>query len=282
MKGVFSRLASAFRRRVQRVFRTRPPLAGYGEHRHEIAFVDPLNDEDLSELNVLLPWKAFTVDSHGRRFGGVAWAGKRDRPQEVPDRRVLLFHERFDLSDKHVLEIGCFEGIHTVALAGLAARVTAVDGRIENVAKTIVRTALYGHHPTVFEHDVEETPPSYDLLQADLMHHVGVLYHLSDPVRHLLELGRYVRIGLMLDTHYALAEEARLNYRVNGRDFPYKQFQERGRNDVFSGLHANSKWLPLDVITGLLAEAGFGEVDVVEKREERNGPRVLLFARRRL
>jgi tRNA (mo5U34)-methyltransferase len=282
MKGVFGRLASAVRRRVQRVSRTRPPLAGYGEHRHEIAFVDPLNDEDLSELNLLLPWKAFTVDSHGRRFGGAAWAGKRDRPQEVPDRRVLLFHERFDLSDKHVLEIGCFEGIHTVALAGLAARVTAVDGRIENVAKTIVRTALYGHHPTVFEHDVEETPASYDLLQADLMHHVGVLYHLSDPVRHLLEIGRYIRTGLMLDTHYALAEEARLTYTVNGRHFPYKQFQERGRNDVFSGLHAQSKWLPLDVITGLLAEAGFGEVDVVEKREERNGPRVLLFARRRL
>jgi len=282
MKRVFSRLAAAVRRRVQHASRTRPPLAGYSEHRHEIAFIDPLSDEDLSELNLLLPWKAFTVDSHGRRFGGVAWAGKRDRPQEVPDRRVLLLHERFDLSNKHVLEIGCFEGIHTVALAGLAARVTAVDGRIENVAKTIVRTALYGYHPTVFEHDVEETPSSYDLLRADLMHHVGVLYHLSDPVRHLLEIGRYIRIGLMLDTHYALAEEAGLTYTVNGREFPYKQFQECGRTDVFSGLHPHSKWLPLDVITGLLAEAGFGEVDVVEKREERNGPRVLLFARRRL
>jgi tRNA (mo5U34)-methyltransferase len=256
------------------------PLAGYAEQRHQIPFVDPLSDEDLSELNALLPWKAFTVDRHGRRFGGVAWAGKRDRPQEIPDRRVLLLDERFGLADKQVLEVGCFEGIHTVALSSLAREVTAVDGRIENVLKTIVRTALYGYRPTVFQHDVENFSAGYELLQADVLHHVGVLYHLRDPVRHLLDIGRYIRLGVMLDTHYALDAEAESSYQVNGREVPYKLFRERGRRDVFSGLHPESKWLPLEVITSLLREAGFGVVDLVEKRQERNGPRVLLFARR--
>lgn len=256
-------------------------MAGYSEHRHEIPFVDSLSDQDLTELNEVLPWKAFTVDRHGRRFGGVAWSGKRDRPQEVPDRRVLLLDQRFGLADKHVLEVGCFEGIHTVALSGRARQVTAVDGRIENVVKTIVRAAMYGYRPTVFQHDVESLTADYSLLQADILHHVGVLYHLQDPVRHLLDIGRYIRTAVMLDTHYALDQEAESSYVVNGREFRYKLFQERGRRDVFSGLHPHSKWLPLEVITSLLQESGFDSVQVVEKREERNGPRVLLFAQRR-
>jgi SAM-dependent methyltransferase len=256
------------------------PLTGYTEHRHSIAYVDPLSDEDLSRLNGLLPWKAFTVDRHGRRFGGVAWKGKRDDPQAVPDRRAVLLDQQFGLSDKHVLEIGCFEGIHTVGLLQFGARVTAVDGRIENVAKTILRAAMYGYHPQVFVHDVELVPASYEPLRADLLHHVGVLYHLHDPVRHLLEIGRYIRLGVLLDTHYARNEEAQASYQVDGRKYRYKLFQERGRGDVFSGLSPSSRWLTLEGITGLLQQTGFSSVEVVEQRSERNGPRALLIARR--
>jgi 2-polyprenyl-3-methyl-5-hydroxy-6-metoxy-1,4-benzoquinol methylase len=280
VKRALDRVTAALRVSLGPGGRTTPPLTGHTEHRHEIAFVDPLSDAELDQLNRLLPWKAFTVDRHGRRFGGAAWSGKRDRAQEVPDRRILLLNQRFALADKHVLEVGCFEGVHTVGLAKYAKKVTAVDGRIENVVKTIVRASLYGCHPTVFEHDLEQAPARYDLLQADVLHHVGVLYHLSNPVEHLLAIGRYIRLGVMLDTHYALDHEAQSSYSVNGRKFPYKLFHERGRRDVFSGLHPHSKWLQLEVITDLLRETGFGEVEVVETRTERNGPRVLLFARR--
>jgi 2-polyprenyl-3-methyl-5-hydroxy-6-metoxy-1,4-benzoquinol methylase len=257
-----------------------PPLHGYTEQRHSIMHVDPLSDEDLSRLNNLLPWKAFTVDRQGRRFGGVAWRGKRDQPQPVPDRRTSILDERFGLADKHVLEFGCFEGIHTIGLMRVAARVTAVDGRIENVAKTIIRTAMYGHYPRVFVHNVDEVPSDYDQLQADVLHHVGVLYHLRDPVRHLLNIGKFIRVGIMLDTHYALEGEAALSYEVNGRQYPYKLFREQGRADVFSGLGASSKWLPLQLIMELLRESGFSAVELVEDRQERNGPRALLIARR--
>jgi SAM-dependent methyltransferase len=277
---LLTRISQAIGRRVPRRAPPPAPLHGYTDHRHEIPFVDPLSDEDLSRLNELLPWKAFTVDRHGRRFGGVAWRGKRDDAQPIPDRRTLILDDRFKLADKHVLEFGCFEGIHTVGLLRFAAEVTAVDARIENVAKTIVRTALYGYHPRVFVHDVERVPASYDRLQADVLHHVGVLYHLRDPVRHLLEIGRYIRLGLMLDTHYALEAAAQETYDVNGRQYRYQLFQEQGRADVFSGLGTSSKWLTLDVISSLLRETGFSNVEVVETRAERNGPRVLLIARR--
>jgi tRNA (mo5U34)-methyltransferase len=254
------------------------PFSGYAENRYETPYVDPLSDEDLAELNRLLKWRCFTADANGRRFGDAAWAGKRCEPQTIPDPKIVLMHERFDLSDKHVLEVGCFEGVHTIGLSMFARRVTAIDARMENVVKTIVRCALFGHHPTVFKFDVEATDADHAPLSADLAHHVGVLYHLKDPVRHLLDLGRFISRGLMLDTHYAEDSEAVETYEAAGRRVVYKKYFEGGQADPFSGMYDHAKWLRLEDMVALLREAGFREVEIVEKRAERNGPRVLLFA----
>ena len=250
----------------------------YDEGQTEARFVERLADEDLRRLNDLLPWRCFTVDSEGRPLGGAAWSGKRVDPQTIPDPRILRFHERFDLSDKHVLEVGCFEGVHTIALCRLAERVTAIDARVENVVKTIVRCAFFDERPRVFTFDVEGDEDGDELLRADLCHHVGVLYHLSDPVKHLRDLGTWVSRGLMLDTHYALAEDATEEYEVAGEPFRFRRYEELGRSDVFSGVRPISRWLRLADIEKVLQGAGFGTVDVVETRDERNGPRVLLFA----
>jgi hypothetical protein len=251
----------------------------YDQGRTASGFVESLSDEDLQRLNELLPWRCFTVDAQGRPLGGTAWRGKRDRPEVIPDRRIQQFHERFDLSDKHVLEVGCFEGVHTIALCRLAEEVTAVDARVENVVKTLVRCAFFDVRPRVLVYDVERDDED-EVLRADLCHHVGVLYHLEDPVRHLRRLGTWISRGLMLDTHYAQDEDATEEYEVDGEGFRFRRYRELGRRDVFSGVRPSSKWLRLEDITELLRGAGFGSVDVVETREERNGARVLLFAER--
>ena len=256
------------------------PFSGYEENRLLVEFVEPLSDQDLRELNRLLDWKCFVADSRGRRFGNAAWAGKRCEPQAVPDPKHPLLDEWFKLSDKHVLEIGCFEGVHTVSLCGLARQVTAVDSRIENVVKTIVRCAFFDRHPTVFKCDVEARPLPFERLRADVVHHVGVLYHLRDPATHLLELGQLANVGLMLDTHYADETEATESYEAAGRAFHYKRYQEFGHADPFSGMYDHSKWLTLDTIVSLLNEAGFAEVEAIERRVERNGPRALIMARK--
>lgn len=248
--------------------------------RNAIKFVDGLSDDELAELNRLLNWKCFVVDGQGRRFGDAASATKRQVPQSIPDRRIVMMNEVFDLTDKHVLEIGCFEGIHTVGLSMYAKKVTAFDSRIENVVKTIVRCALFGYHPTVFQHNTEKPVPSLEWLRADVMHHVGVLYHLEDPVRHLLSLGTYIQQGIMLDTHYALDDDATQEYTVEGQTYAYKHHVEGGYRDPFSGMYDFARWLCLDDIAAVLATAGFPHLDIVEKRNERNGPRVLLMAKR--
>jgi hypothetical protein len=245
-----------------------------------VPFLERLSDGDLERLNRLLPWRCFTVDGKGRPFGGIAWSGKRVLPEVIPDPRIELFHERFDLSNKHVLEVGCFEGVHTIALCHLAWHVTAIDARIENVVKTMVRCGFYDVAPRVMTYDVERKTDD-NLLRADVCHHVGVLYHLEDPVTHLLRLGAHIARGLMLDTHYATDDDVTDRYEVGGEHFHFRRYIEGGRGDVFSGTRPFSRWLRLSDITGTLHRAGFDDVEVVETREERNGPRVLLFAERR-
>lgn len=254
------------------------PLSGYksGFKSH----VDELSDEDLIELNGLLDWNSFISDAKGRRFGMVAWGSKRFEPQEIPDKRIVAMHDRFDLSNQHVLEVGCFEGVHTLGLLQYAAKVTAVDSRVDHVVKTMVRCGMHGKSPTVFRCDIESNSQVYSLLACDYIHHVGVLYHLRDPVSHLLALKHYVRKGVMLDTHYALPDDAKHLYTINGRNYAYKRYMEYGKKESFSGMYDHSKWLLLDDIVSCLNEAGFNSVEIVEERIERNGNRVLLFAER--
>jgi SAM-dependent methyltransferase len=282
MKNFVRSLGARLLRRLGlgRVGRGSAPARGFTTNLNQIRFVDDLDDEDLAELNAILDWKSFVADRHGRRFGNVAWAGKRNEPQVIPDPRILLLNEQLGLAEKHVLEIGCFEGNHTIGLTRFAKRVTAVDGRIANVVKTIVRCAMFGEHPVVFKCDVEARPLDVSTLHADVVHHVGVLYHLKDPVRHLRDLGRLARVGVMLDTHYAPDEDATATYAVEGKEYRYKRYEEFGLADPFSGMHEHSKWLRLDDILGLLADAGLTDVRVLQKRNERNGPRMLVIAAR--
>jgi len=255
------------------------PLKGYKDNLNEIKFVDSLSDDELIKLNGMLRWNCFVVDRHGRRFGNSAWPGKRSEPQVVLDRRILLMNERFNLVEKHVLEFGCFEGIHTIGLSMYAKKVTAIDARIENVVKTMVRCAFFGFHPTIFRCNVEETMRDAARIEADVACHIGVLYHLKDPVRHLLDLADCVKDGILLDTHYATEEEAQETYGVNGKVYHYKKYREKNAS-VFAGVYDHAKWLRLTDIVQILNDQGFQSVEIVETRKERNGARALLLAER--
>jgi tRNA (mo5U34)-methyltransferase len=254
----------------------RPPAAA-GWTPGRASPVDTLSDDDLAMVNDLLPWQCFTVDARGRRLGNRAWAGKREEPQALPDPRITLMDDRWPLAGRTVLEVGGFEGVHTIGLVWAGATVVALDSRVENVVKTAARSALYGCEPTVLVRDLERDD-ALDDIDCEYAHHVGVLYHLADPVGHLVSLGRRVSRGVMLDTH--VATDATSTYDAAGRSWPYEQYTEGGRADVFSGMLSEAKWLPLPVLTDALQLAGFGTVDVVEERAERNGSRVLLFAER--
>ena len=254
------------------------PLRGHTEGRVATPHVDRLTDEELDHLNRLLPWNCFTVDAHRRRFGDLAWAGKRAVPQIVPDPRIVQMHEAFTLTGKHVLEIGCFEGVHTVGLCQFAGKVTAVDARVENLVKTVVRTAMFDCRPSILQCDVENPDDLARLPSVDLVHHVGVLYHLTDPVRHLRLLAPKVCEGMLLDTHVATDAAADASFTTDGKTYRCKLHREGGKAEVFSGMYDHAKWLLLDDLVAVLRECGFPRVEVIEVRDERNGPRARLHA----
>jgi tRNA (mo5U34)-methyltransferase len=198
----------------------------------------------------------------------------------IPDRRIVALDQRTPLRDSVVLELGCFEGIHTVALAGLAKHVLATDARAENLAKTLVRCWAFGHAPTVFRWNFKENPPAHVDIDCDVAHHVGVLYHLKDPVTHLRRLAPHVRRSIMLDTHVASEGDRLENRRFDGEVLRVRRYRERGRLDPFSGMEEHSAWLLEEDLVELLRDLGFATVEVAERRDERHGPRVLIHAER--
>ena len=256
------------------------PLRGFEKARIPIPVVDDLTDEDLEALNSLLPWKCFVTDRHGRRFGQRTSPTKRATPHHLPDRRIVALGKRFDLTGLTVLEIGCFEGVHTTALALVARHVKACDGRIVNVVKTAVRCAMYQVTPTLFVWDVEKPIPASQDPDCDILHHVGVLYHLLDPVGHLHRIAPHVRRAIMLDTHYADPEKATEFYTAGDTSYRYQNYGEGGLADPFSGMYQTARWLLLPDLVRLLEQLGFSKVDIIEERQERNGPRCLIVAER--
>lgn len=249
------------------------PPDGFTEHLVHSGYVEGLSVDDLKRLNELLPWMCFTADTQGRRFGNLAWKGKREIPQIVPDPRIVDMNKAFDLEGRSVLEVGCFEGVHTIALSQFGADVTAVDSRIENVVKTIVRCNLFGHKPTSFVCDVERAEDVQRLPRVDFIHHVGVLYHLKDPVTHLQRLGAITGSGFLLDTHYATPEMVNSAYQAGGQEYRYYHYREKGRDEVFSGMYDHAKWLLLEDLKSLLAGLGFGRFVMLKDEQQRNGPR---------
>jgi len=220
------------------------------------------------------------VDGQGRRFGAPGPHLNAEQPQTFPNKRTKRMGDVFDLTGRTVLEIGCFEGLHTLGLCALGARVTAVDSRVENVVKTIVRTALYDFHPRAFVLDDERRPAPAELVSAEYCHHVGVLYHLKDPVSHLLELGTLISKGILLDTHYALEEQADRTYEVAGEAYRFRHYGEFGYEDVLSGMYDHAKWLTLPTILSVLERAGFRQVLATDSRIGTQGPRVLILAQK--
>jgi len=245
--------------------------------KHQIKYVDQLPDDELNILNNLLPWASYINDSYGRRFGRPFSSKKRASPEKIPDSRIIELNHRYPLRDLRVLEVGCFEGNHTVGLSQFSNHVTAIDSRIEHIIKTIVRTAMFDYHPHIFRLDLEQPFPNDPILIFDVLHHVGVLYHLSDPITHLHEILPRCRI-IMLDTHIASDNNALHSYTVQNTTYRYKKFRESGRAAPFAGMQDHAKWLLEKDIISILKFHGFNNIEITERRDERNGKRILLYA----
>jgi SAM-dependent methyltransferase len=240
--------------------------------------VDHLSDRLLAEFNAMLPWGAMSADRNGRVVGSAWSSSKRSKQQPLIDRRLLEFSERLSLDGEHVLEVGCFEGLHTIGCLALGAKVTAVDSRMENLLKTIARLWAYGYMADVEPWDLEEPEVPSNIPESwDILHHIGVLYHQTNPAESLSLLAKRTRKAIVLDTHVASGVDgANAQYEALGRSFSYLHQGEEPISP-FAGMRDHAKWLLADDLHWICENAGF-RIEKSEVREERNGSRALVWA----
>ena len=245
----------------------------------------------LARLNVLLPWTSFHSLGTEGRFVGSAWSSsKRNLPQPLPDLSVERLNQRIPLRGLSVLEAGCYEGHHTASLAAFGANVWAFDGRIENVLKTLVRlwTLDLERSAVVNLVDIEGAPVREQLARLgrsapfDLVHHRGVLYHLTKPVEHLVDVASLCSRHVYLHTHVARGNQVNETHKSELGEFPVFVFSEPGERSFapFAGMTSKAVWLTRDSLWRILKQLGFPDIQVLSERDERYGLRIELIATR--
>lgn len=237
-----------------------------------------LSDAQLRDFQDAVSWTTAMRLPDGRVLGV---PGKRGAVTEGRDFRVQALADRFDTADARILELGCHEGNHTVQLAEIAREVVGVEVRPANVVCALVRLFLHdARNARIVLADVRDLDDR--LGHFDILFHVGVLYHLCDPVEHLFQIAELADV-ILLDTHYetpdARRERADLNHK--GTRYTAYVFREAGWKDSFSGVETTSRWLERDALLALVRDTGFVELEVLSDRMERNGSRITLIGRKR-
>ena len=235
-----------------------------------------LSDRQLRDFQEAVAWETAMRLPDGRVLGN---PGKRGAVSERRDFRIAALAERFDLSRMRVLELGCHEGNHSVQLGELAREVVAVEVRAKNIVGALVRLFVHDvHNVRLVLRDVRELDA---VGRFDLLFHVGVLYHLSDPVDHLFRIAPAADV-LLLDTHYEAVPSTRRRSDIGRGGLEYGAYvvPEGGWQSTFSGVEETSRWLDRPSLLRLVADAGFAATEVLSDRVERNGPRLTLVARK--
>jgi len=229
-----------------------------------------LSDANLLEINETLNWHSGVELPDGRVLGSLT-NSKRTTPEPIPDYRVVKLNELIGLKNKSVLELGCFEGAHTLSFLKYTDDVTAVDVRPQNVINTLTRLSAFGKKADVFVCNVEDIDTTLGVF--DVIFHCGVLYHLSNPVEHFLKLKGMCKY-MLLDTHIASDTIPKKSMTHEEKQYNGVSYMEGGWRDPFSGLDKSSFWLSEESLRELIQDSGYSVEEKWEYRTERNGPRI--------
>lgn len=171
------------------------------------------------------------------------------------DHRLRFLLDNFPCEKLSAIEFGCWHGWHTVPLARRFQHVSAIDVRPENIAKTLFRLHLLGiKNVDVLLGDVDDLH-----FKMGVLVHVGVLYHLFNPVAHLHRVLPNCDI-LCLDTHInqpSLVKSAEI---YNGVTYSGGVYNEHGWADPLSGVQETSLWLDEEELRRVLFDCGFAVV----------------------
>jgi len=213
------------------------------------------------------------------------------------DERIKWLEQQCGgFAGKSVLELGPMEGGHTYMLwKGGATPIVSIEGNKRSYLKCLVTKELLGYNANFrlgdFASYLETTKDRYDFILAS-----GVLYHMADPIHLLVNLCRVSdRIGIW--THY-FDENVVLNSKALKKRFVlsgeklkwhgkpitgYRQ-QYRRESNLLSFVGGNkpySVWLKKEDIVTVLESMGYTVVLGRDNPQGKNGPEILLYAKKR-
>lgn len=246
---------------------------------------EPLRDEVIAG-----EWLSPTLHLANRHYRPPRLEYPRTRFGD--DHRIKYMAYFLDVRDRRTLELGPFEGHHSIILEKMGVRENvAVEGRPENLAKCVRVKEKYGLARTVFVcqniealHSDRERPlfePPFDLVFC-----CGLLYHLPEPASALAWFRRQAPV-LFLGTHYA---EPRAKQRYDptrfsddlhehdGARYRVMRYREGGIGDAVSGLSAYSLWPYEEDLKAMLRNAGYGTIHVLGKDLQNRLPHVTILA----
>jgi SAM-dependent methyltransferase len=202
------------------------------------------------------------------------------------DERLKYLLYFLDVRNCRVLELGPFEGYHTVLLDKLgAASIVAIEARRANFERCLSIQKRYELTNVTFVHDDIERLYSGNgtvpVGNVDLVFACGVLYHLSDPAR-ALAWSRSLSSRLFLGTHYVEPAVKHLypptndDYEFDGQHFLVKRMAEDG--GPLAGLGTSSPWLTLPDLVCILHKVGYTRVDILGTDLHAGVPHVTIIA----
>ncbi len=207
-----------------------------------------------------------------------------DFPEIVlSEARIDKLAQRVDLKGLRILELGCLEGVHSLILQTLGVKeVLGIEGRKENFLKCLIAKNAFNLNKCKFLlGDLDEILP---LLSGkfDLCFASGILYHLENPVSTLFRISELTTKSLFAWTHYATVDFPKsplVKIEYNERIYRGKHVRENLK-DCLSGLRRNSFWLLEDDIFMAVKDAGFKDIEVIQKETHQHGPAITFLARK--
>jgi hypothetical protein len=270
-----------------------PPISGLIEQRDQL--LDKLSQQgNLYVTTPPTPLVAFGL-FEGEWSSNVPGFGMGSIGLFNDPRMWWLGKQVGGFAGKRILELGPLEGGHTYMMSRAgAARITSIESNMRAFHKCLIVKNALGFDADFmlgdFRHYLANTNDTYDFVLAS-----GVLYHMLDPVKLLVDIARIApSIGVW--THYYDDDVIRSRPELKKRfaDEPTaKQFQGRALVSYeqmyleaeslpgfCGGNSPNSYWMTknslLDVLDALGLKVTVGE----DTKDHPNGPSLLFYATR--
>jgi tRNA (mo5U34)-methyltransferase len=227
-------------------------------------------EEILSELKRLEPW------FHRIDLGGGLYTKTESVMGEPVDhplgpwQTIQKLLPR-DLGGKTLLDVGCNAGFYAFeAKRRGATRVLGVDGQRQHVRQGLFVRKVLGLEVEFRRLNVYELSPR-SVGQFDITLALGLLYHLKYPLLALENLYRVTREMLVIETAIMPSQQTPESFgysfgaaKTMLHPLAYVENPPEAKEQVFNW------FLPgVEALKAMLRNAGFGEVELVEEKDDR-------------